>query len=152
MGGAELASHASLNKAVDRVLSGVLAGWGPVQGFCFEASNCGWNVDATHRVDVILDTRSSRIERISTNAPGWRTKAGIGSGSTVASLAQAYGHAIEAHTTCGLNGFGGDNVGWALRSRYDGEARFTFFEVASARRSVSRVWIGRGVTSMRSGC
>ncbi|MGI9100701.1 MAG: hypothetical protein ACR2H2_19810 [Solirubrobacteraceae bacterium] len=145
MAGVILNSHVRLASTSDRVRDGVLAGWGVMRGgTCFEGSNCSWAVASGATVEVILDARNSRVQRIAANAPGWRTDRGIGRGSTTRSLRRVYGRRIVRRTTCGLNGFGGDSTGFVMNSRHRGERRFTFFELSASRQVVSRVWIGRG--------
>ena len=118
--------------------------WGAVDGFCFEATNCAWDVRGGGSVLAILHPTSSRVQRMAAAATGWRTDSGIRRGSTLAALRRAYGARINRRDTCDLNGFGGDNRGYVLNTRHAGERRFTFFELDAARTRVSEIWIGRG--------
>lgn len=152
MAGVALRAPAPRNDRGDRVLSGVLAGWGAMIDFCFEGTNCAWRVTGGGRVDVVLSVQRSLVATISTDAPGWRTTRGIHRGSTVRALQRAYGPRIARRTACSLNGFGGETVGYVLNSHHDGERRFTFFELSASRQRVHRVWIGRGRTSFGSAC
>jgi hypothetical protein len=145
MAGVSLNSEVRLAPKRDRVLNGAPARWGTMRGgTCFEGTNCSWDVAGGGTVQVILHARNSRVQRISTDAPGWRTARGIGRGSTTSSLRRIYGSRIARRTTCALNGFGGDSTGYLMNSRVDRERRFTFFELSAARQRVSRIWIGRG--------
>lgn len=151
--GVSLGAQIRLTATGDAVRSGVPAGWGRVRGgACFEATNCSWDVAGGGTVEVILDARSSRVQRVVTSAPRWRTARGIGSGSSTAALQRAYGRRLVRRTTCGLNGFGGVSTGFVLNSRHNGERRFTYFALSPSRRSVSRVWIGRGRVSPGTAC
>ena len=150
MAGVPLALYVPRTAANDAVVSGPLTAWGQMQGFCFEGTNCLWNVSGGGTTQVILDARNGRISRMVTNAKRWRTSAGVGRGSTTGALRRAYGRRIVRRATCGLNGFGGDNIGYVLPGRRDGERRFTFFEVAKQR--VTNVWIGRGRAGSGTGC
>jgi hypothetical protein len=143
--GVSLDANVRLTATGDAVRSGVPAAWGRVRGGgCFEATNCSWDVAGGGTVEVILHARSSRVQRVATSAPGWRTAHGIGPASTTTALRRAYGRRIVRRATCGLNGFGGVSTGFVLNSRDHGQRRFTFFELSSSNRRVSRVWIGRG--------
>jgi hypothetical protein len=145
MSGVSLGAEIRLASTGDTVRSGVPSGWGPVRGeVCFEGTNCSWDVAGGGTVEVILDARNSRVQRVATSAPGWRSVRGIGRGSTTAALQRAYGHRIVRRTTCGLNGFGGVSTGFVLNTRQEGQRRFTFFELSPSRTCVRRVWIGRG--------
>jgi hypothetical protein len=145
MAGVSLGAEVRLASTGDAVRSGVPAAWGRVRGGgCLEATNCSWNVAGGGTVEVILDARTSRVQRVATSAPGWRTAHGIGRGSTTAALQRAYGRRIVRRTTCGLNGFGGLSTGYVLNTSHHGQRRFTFFALSPSRRGVSRVWIGRG--------
>jgi hypothetical protein len=145
MAGVTLDASVRLTTAGDAVRSGVPAAWGRVRGGgCFEATNCSWDVAGGGTVEVILHARNSRVQRVATSAPGWRTARGIGRNSTTAALRRAYGRRLVRRTTCGLNGFGGLSTGFVLNSRHDGQRRFTFFEISPSNRRVGRVWIGRG--------
>jgi hypothetical protein len=145
MAGVSLGAEVRLASTGDAVRSGVPASWGRVRGgACFEGTNCSWDVPGDGTVDVILHARTSRVQRVATSAPGWRTARGIGLGSTTAALQRAYGNRIVRRTTCGLNGFGGVSAGFVLNTRHNGQRRFTFFVLSRSRRSVSRVWIGSG--------
>jgi hypothetical protein len=145
MAGVSLGAQIRLTPTGGAVRSGVPADWGRLRGgACFEGTNCSWDVAGGGTVEVILDARSSRVERIATRAPRWRTARGIGRGSTTVALQRAYGRRLVRRTTCGLNGFGGVSTGFVLNSRHGGERRFTYFALSPSRRSVSRVWIGRG--------
>jgi len=154
MAGVELASVAPKDETGSRIVAGVLAGWGPVQGSgtCFEGTNCYWDVQGEHGVLVVLHAGNSRVRAISTDVSGWRTARGIGRGSTVDALKRTYRRRIVRRTVCGLNGFGGRSVGYVLNTRYRGERRFTFFELSASRRRVDRVWVGRGRASNDPGC
>ncbi len=145
MAGVSLGAEIRLASTGGAVRAGVPAGWGPVRGeVCFEGTNCSWDVVGGGTVEVILDARNSRVQRVATSAPGWRTARGIARGSTTAALQRAYGSRIARRTTCGLNGFGGVSTGFVLNTRQDGQRRFTFFALSPSRTRVSRVWIGRG--------
>jgi hypothetical protein len=153
MAGVSLSSQVRLAPDKDRVVGGVPARWGRTRGgTCFEGTNCSWDAAGGGTVQVILDARTTRVQRISTDAPEWRTVSGIGRGSTTGSLRRAYGSRIARRTTCALNGFGGDSTGYILNSRVDGERRFTFFELSAARQRVSRIWIGRGRVMQGARC
>jgi len=145
MAGVALGTPAPRNADGDSVTTGELARWGSMaSGFCFEGTNCAWHVAGGGRVDVILGVSTGRVDRIATDARGWRTARDIGRGSSVAMLHKAYGTRISRRDTCGLNGFGGDNRGFVYPTRRSGERRFTFFELDRSRRRVARVWVGRG--------
>lgn len=145
MAGVSLGAEIRLTSTADAVRSGVPARWGPVRGEgCFEGTNCSWAVAGGGTVEVILDARNSRVQRVATSAAGWRTARGAGRGSSTAALQRAYGQRIARRTTCGLNGFGGVSTGFVLNTRQGGQRRFTFFELSPSRTRVSRVWIGRG--------
>jgi hypothetical protein len=153
MAGVSLDRAVSLAATGDRVRSGVLAGWGVMRGgSCFEGTNCSWDATAGGSVEVILNARNSHVQRIATTAPGWRTAAGIRIGSTTSALRRAYGRRIARRTTCGLNGFGGQNRGFVLNGRHHGERRFTFFELSRSGRRVSRLWIARGRVAPATVC
>jgi hypothetical protein len=153
MAGVRLGGHARLAATGDRALAGVLAAWGAMRGeSCFEGTNCSWDVASGGTIDVILQPRTSRVQRIATTAPEWRTAAGIGPGSTAGALRRVYGRRIVRRATCGLNGFGGQSTGFVLTGRRHGERRFTFFELSRPRGRVGRVWIGRGRVTRGTVC
>jgi hypothetical protein len=145
MAGVSLTAKVRLGSTGEAARSGVPASWGALRGDgCLEATNCSWDVAGGGTVELVVHARNSRVQRVATSAPGWRTARGIGRGSTPAALRRAYGRRIVRRTTCGLNGFGGVSTGFVLNSRHHGERRFTFFELSPSHRSVGRVWIGRG--------
>jgi hypothetical protein len=145
MADVSLNAKVSVGSSETTVQSGAPAGWGTLRGDgCFEATNCSWDVAGGGTVEVILDARNSRVQRVATTAPQWRTADGIGRGSTRTALRRAYGRRIVRRTTCGLNGFGGVSTGFVLNSRHHEERRFTFFELSQSGCRVARVWIGRG--------
>lgn len=148
MAGATLRAAATLGPNSETV-SGVFSAWGPVEGFCFEGSNCMWKVPGGGSVLAILTP--GRVERLMTSAPNWRTARGIGPGASMRSVRRLYGRRVQPLTTCGLNGFGGDNRGLVLRSRANGERRYTFFEGA-LNGKLRTVWLGRGRLRAFSGC
>jgi hypothetical protein len=152
MAGVSLRTSAPRNADNDRVTSGPLKPWGKVVEFCFEGSNCLWKVPGGGTVEAILNPTSSKVQRMNTTAPGWRTGKGIRHTSTVTALRAAYGTLLLRRNTCGLNGFGGDNHGYVLNTRVGGERRFTFFELNAALTRVDRVWIGRGRVPSGTGC
>src|ERR1700712_2089886 len=87
MAGVTLDANVRLTAAGDAVRSGVPAAWGRVRGgSCFEATNCRWDVAGGGTVEVILHARNSRVQRVATSAPGWRTAHGIGPASTTTAL------------------------------------------------------------------
>jgi hypothetical protein len=152
MAGVALRSAAPRSADNTRITAGPMRDWGAVEGFCFEGSNCVWDVPGGGTVLAILHPTSSRVQRMTTDARGWRTLNGIRRGSTLRELRGAYGRRLVRRDTCGLNGFGGDNRGFVLNTRHAGERRFTFFELNAARTRVSDVWIGRGRVPTLSGC
>jgi hypothetical protein len=153
MAGVSLDAAVRLTSSGDAVRSGVPANWGRLRGGgCVEATACGWDVAGGGTVEVILDARNSRVQRVATSAPRWHTARGIGRGSTTAALRRAYGRRLVRRTTCGLNGFGGLSTGFVLNSRRHGERRFTFFELSASRDRVGRVWIGRGRAVAGTAC
>src|SRR4051794_25062561 len=66
MAGVALASKAPKSAMGDRILAGPLAGWGPVDGsgFCFEGSNCEWDVSGGQTVLVVLNPTTERVQTI----------------------------------------------------------------------------------------
>jgi hypothetical protein len=153
MAGVILDARYALAASEDRFRTQPLSNWGGMSGAtCFEGSNCRWDVSGGGSVEVIVHPRSSRVQRIATTAPGWRTARGIAAGSTTTALRRAYGRRLLRRTTCGLNGFGGDNSGFVVNNRRRGERRFTFFELSPSRLRVSRIWIGRGRVTANPGC
>jgi hypothetical protein len=153
MAGVSLDATVRLAATGDAVRSGVPAAWGRVRGGgCFEATNCSWDVAGGGTVEVILHVRNSRVQRVATSAPAWRTARDIGAESTTTALRRAYGRRLLRRTTCGLNGFGGVSTGLVLNSRHQGQRRFTFFELSPSRSRVARVWIGRGRVPAGTGC
>jgi hypothetical protein len=152
MAGVPLRTHAPRNADNNQVTSGPLEDWGRVSGFCFEGTNCLWDVTGGGSAGAILNATSSTVQRMHTDAPRWRTGKGIRHGSRVSALRTAYGPRIARRTTCGLNGFGGTNVGYVLNTRSGGERRFTFFELTKTRTRVDTVWIGRGRVPPATDC
>jgi hypothetical protein len=150
MAGVALRSHAPRSDDNTRITAGPMQAWGAVEGFCFEGSNCVWDVAGGGSVLALLHPTSSRVQRMWTTARGWRTGKGIHRGSTSRTLRSAYGNRLVRRDTCGLNGFGGDSRGYVLNTRHAGERRFTFFELKSGR--VSGVWIGRGRVPATTNC
>jgi hypothetical protein len=152
MAGVALRSHAPRSGDNTRITAGPMRDWGAVENFCFEGSNCLWDVPGGGSVLALLHPTSSRVQRMWTSARGWRTLNGIRRGSTLRELRGAYGRRLVRRDTCGLNGFGGVNRGFVLNTRHAGERRFTFFVFNAARGRVSSVWIGRGRVPALSGC
>ena len=118
--------------------------WGAVEGFCFEGTNCAW--DVPRRRQRAGDPAPDQLARAADDdrRHGLAHAQRLRRGSTLRELRGAYGRRLVRRDTCGLNGFGGDNRGFVLNTRHAGERRFTFFELNAARTRVSDVWIGRG--------
>ena len=153
MADVRLNSFAPLTAAGDRVETGPLAEWGRVRGgSCFEGTNCRWRVTGGGYVDVIRHAGNGHVRTMAVTAPAWRTRHGVGPGSTARALRREYGRRLVPRTTCGLNGFGGVSAGYILNRRWRGERRFTFFELSASQQRVTRVWIGRGRAAPGTTC
>ncbi len=142
MAGVRLGQSAPRSEDSTRILAAPMSGWGPMTGFCFEGSNCPWDVPGGGGVAVLRNVRTGKVTRVFTTAPGWRTRRGGRPGLGVAGLLRRYGSRVRAvHTSC-LNGFGGQNVGYGMERR--GGRGFTLFETNRRRTRVRGVWIGAG--------
>jgi hypothetical protein len=135
MAGVKVGAKIALRRASpQRVTAGPMRAWGPVDGFCFEGSTCGWKVPGGGRVQAEIRAAGNRLTHLSTTSPAWRTRRGVHVGSPVAVARARYPGARREHT-CAISPYGAELDALVLRTA----SRSTAFEIRGGR--VAAIWV-----------
>lgn len=97
MADVQIGQSARVSADESRVFGPDLKSWGPVNHrHCLIGEECAWDVPGGGSVRVYIDPDRDEVGGLETTARGWRTRPGVGAGSTKRAVKKAYPDAVES--------------------------------------------------------